>query len=415
MTTPAALGAFSSTAKVSTPSSAGPLTVAGIRAAAAPILAQIAATARIREGKRDHAIETVRALVRQGVALIGVPVADGGAGGSLRDVAEIVIEIARADSNVAQALRTTFLTAHRSLALPERQRALTLDRLRRGHIFAGTGNERNGGPNGSIFTTLRRADDGFVVNGTKYYSTGGLYADWITGSAKDEEGRILRFTVPTDREGVTVNDDFDAIGQRLSASGSTHFDNVRVSADEFFYVDDVAPPSPWPGSPAQLYLAFVEAGIAQAVLDDAVWFGREKARPIKHSPAQRTSDDPYVRYAVGEIGVRAQIARSSVLIAAETLAQVQLGRIHTPEAREQAKRAAVVVAQAQYAAIEAALKAAELLFDVGGGQATNNDFGFDRHWRNARTIANHNPRDWKAAVAGSYHLTGEDPPTSGLF
>lgn len=412
MTTPAAVDAVGLTANAN---SITGLSVAGIRAAAAPFLTELAATARTRESRRDHAVETVRALVRQGVALIGVPVADGGAGGSLRDVAELVIDIARADSSVAQALRTTFLTAHRVVALPERQRALTLDRLRRGDIFAGSGHERNGGASGAIFTTVRRVEAGYLVNGTKYYSTGGLYADWFTGSAKDEAGRVVRFSVPTDRRGVSVNDDFDAIGQRLSASGSTTFDDVLVSPDEVVFVDSVAPPSPWPGSPAQLYLAFVEAGIAQAVLDDAIWFGREGARPSKHSSAARTVDDPYVRRAVGEIGARAHIARSSVLIAAETLSQVPLGRIDTLEARELAKRAAVVVAQAQYAAIEAALKAAELLFDVGGGQATDSHLGFDRHWRNARTVANHNPRDWKVAVAGTYHLTGEDPPTTGHF
>ena len=31
------------------------------------------------------------------------------------------------------------------------------------------------------------------------------------------------------------------------------------------------------------------------------------------------------------------------------------------------------------------------------------------------TAANHNPRQWKLAVAGAYLLTGEDPPTTGLF
>ena len=74
-----------------------------------------------------------------------------------------------------------------------------------------------------------------------------------------------------------------------------------------------------------------------------------------------------------------------------------------------------MVAQAGVVAIESALRASELLFDVGGGSITNRDLGFDRHWRNARTAANHNPRQWKAAVAGAYHLTGEEPPTSGLF
>jgi alkylation response protein AidB-like acyl-CoA dehydrogenase len=35
--------------------------------------------------------------------------------------------------------------------------------------------------------------------------------------------------------------------------------------------------------------------------------------------------------------------------------------------------------------------------------------------RAAVPIANHNPRDWKLAKVGAWYLTGEEPPTSGLF
>ena len=85
------------------------------------------------------------------------------------------------------------------------------------------------------------------------------------------------------------------------------------------------------------------------------------------------------------------------------------------DARHSGAEASIVVAQAGITAIGAALEASELLFDVGGGSITDRSLGFDRHWRNARTAANHNPRAWKAAVAGAYHLTGEEPPTTGLF
>jgi alkylation response protein AidB-like acyl-CoA dehydrogenase len=58
------------------------------------------------------------------------------------------------------------------------------------------------------------------------------------------------------------------------------------------------------------------------------------------------------------------------------------------------------VSQAQFIAIESALKTAELLFDVGDARATQREHNFDRHWRNARTVANHNPRYYKVAVVG---------------
>src|SRR5439155_12633576 len=272
--------------------------------------------------------------------------------------------------SVAQALRSSFLTANRVTSRPDLpHRAVTLQRLRNGDLFAGTGNERTGGASGSVNTTIRRDGDGYVINGEKYYSTGGLYASWFTGSAKDENDGIVNFTVPVDREGVRRLDDFDAIGQRLTASGTTRLVNVRVSAEEIQPRDTTKLDNPWIGSFAQLYLAAVEAGIAAAALDDAVGFTRERARPIKHSTASSSVDDPYVRETVGEIAARAHVARSAVLLAAETLERVH--GLTGPPARAAGAEAAVTVAQTGVIAIESALRAAELLFDVAGGSITD--------------------------------------------
>ncbi|MGW4965648.1 acyl-CoA dehydrogenase family protein [Nonomuraea sp. NPDC004186] len=388
--------------------------VQGIRAAVSPVLARLRAGAHARELAREYAFDDVRALAEQRITLIGIAEDDGGAGGTLRDVIDLIIAIARADSNVAQALRSSFLTANQVASrrdLPNR--AVTLRRLLDGDLFAGTANERTGGANGSVNTTIRRDGDGYVIDGEKYYSTGGLYASWFSGLARDEDGTVLSFTVPVDREGVERLDDFDAVGQRLTASGTTRLKNVRAHGHEVVARDNARLDNPWQGSFAQLYLAAVEAGIAAAALDDAIWFVREKARPIKHSTAGKSVEDPYVRETVGEIGARALAARSAVLVAAEVLEGVR--GLTGPRARAAGAEAAVTVAQTGVIAIDSALRAAELLFDVAGGSITNRDLGFDRHWRNARTVANHNPRQWKAAVAGAYHLTGEDPPTTGLF
>lgn len=393
---------------------ADPLTLAGIRAGIAPVLARLAGTAADRETRRDHAVADVRALGQAGIALAGVDRADGGAGGTVRDVVDLVIEVARADSNVAQALRATFLLAHQVTVRPDLpRRDQILAQLRHRDLFAGTANERTGGASGSVRTTARREAGGWVINGEKYYSTGQLYATWFGAQAVTADGTVVRFTVPVDRAGVQVLDDFDAVGQRLTASGTTRLTDVRVTDDEVVVAGADTPANPWQGSFAQLYLAAVQAGIAARARDDAIEFTRTRARPIKHSSAAASVDDPFVRQAVGEIAARAQTARAVVLLAAEDVDRTRW--LTGDQARRAGAAAAVQVAQAGTIAIESALRAAELLFDVGGGSITNREFGFDRHWRNARTVANHNPRQWKLAVAGAYHLTGEDPPTTGLF
>lgn len=385
-----------------------PLTVDGIHQQIAPVLARLAASATQREAARDFAFADVAELAAAGIGLAGIARHEGGAGGSLRDVADLVITLARADSSLAQALRSTFLLANQVASradLPHREAVLA--RLQGRALFAGTSNERSGGAGGEVRTRAERVDGGWVITGEKYYSTGGLYAQWFSGQAVDIDGRIVRFTVPTDREGVELVDDFDAVGQRLTASGTTRLRGVLVHDSEVV-VDGEAPANPYPGSFAQLYLAAVQAGIAARALDDARAFVLERARPIKHSSATRSSEDPYVRQSIGEIAARARAARSVVLLAAE---EVQAGRgLSGAAARSAGAAAAVAVAEAGVVAIESALRASELLFDTGGGSITDRSLGFDRHWRNARTAANHNPRQWKQAVAGAYHLTGEEPP-----
>ncbi|MFD1815275.1 acyl-CoA dehydrogenase family protein [Rhodococcus gannanensis] len=389
-------------------------TVAGIRASISPVLERIAGTARAREDLRDYAFDEVRELAGHGIGVVGIARGEGGAGGSVRDVADLVVELARADSNIAQALRPTYLMANQIASRPDLpHRDANLARLRSGALFAGTGNERNGGASGSVSTVARRVDGGYRVTGRKYYSTGGLYASYFSSQAVTDDGTIVRFTVPADRPGVERLDDFDAVGQRLTQSGSTVLTDLWVGDDEATVTGEEQPDNPWGGSFAQLYLAAVQAGIAARALDDAVWFVREKARPIKHSSAASSVDDPYVRQTVGEIGAKARAARAVVLVAAESLQDLR--GVTGDAVRRAGADAAIGVAEAATVAIESALTATELLFDVGGGSITDRGLGFDRHWRNARTAANHNPRQWKSAVAGAYHLTGEEPPTTGLF
>src|SRR5690606_14678750 len=55
-------------------------TVAGIRAAVAPILERIGATAHGREDTRDYAFDEVRELAARRIGLIGIARSEGGAG-----------------------------------------------------------------------------------------------------------------------------------------------------------------------------------------------------------------------------------------------------------------------------------------------------------------------------------------------
>ena len=392
---------------------AGPqtLTVDLLRARAASLLPKIAAGAAERERNRVLPHEQIRALAQEQLLTWRIPKAAGGADASVRDVIGFLIDVAAADSNVAQALRPgfAFLEGLR-LGQTEGDPKVWFDRFLAGNVFGNAGWEV-GGANGAISSRIRPDGDGFKVNGSKYYSTGSLYADWVSAVALDDDDKPVSFILPRDREGLVLVDDFDAMGQRLTASGTTRLEDVTVHAHEVRrragQGDRRSPVTPF----LQLFLAAVMAGIARNARTDAVAFANQHARPIKHSSATRSVDDPYVRFSVGEIAARAYAAEAVVLQAADAIERAY-ANLDDPSL---SIRASIEVAQAQYIAADSALKAGELVFDVGGASTTGRTHNLDRHWRNARTVANHNPRHWKAAVAGGYHLTGEDPPASGLF
>lgn len=390
------------------------LSVAELKRRAASLLPELRQGAEERERQRILPHEPIRRIGSERLLTWRVPQSQGGSGASVRDVIQFVIDVASVDSNVAQALRPSFLFLEGLLASDdEAARQRWLPHYLNGELFGNAGWEV-GGANGAISASLVREGDHYRANGSKYYSTGALYSDWVSAVAIDESDREVRFMLPRDREGLELVDDFDAMGQRLTASGTTNLNNVRVNEE------DIVPHHLFAGGRsqrsivtpyAQLFLAAVEAGIARNALDDAVAFARDHARPIKHSSASRSVDDPYVEFSVGEISARAFAAEAVVLRAADSIDAAWASGLEPASITQ----AAIDVAQAQYVATEAALKAAELLFDVGGASTTARKHNLDRHWRNARTVANHNPRHWKAAVVGAYRLKGTQPPLSGLF
>jgi alkylation response protein AidB-like acyl-CoA dehydrogenase len=386
------------------------LTVADLVARAGRLLPELGDGAADRERLRQLPYEQIRRIADERLFTFRVPYAYGGPGSTVAQLFQFIVDLAAVDSNIAQSLRPGFLTVESLISSGvEADRQRWFPRVLAGDIFGNAGWER-GGANGEIRARLTREGPHFRANGTKFYSTGALFADWVSASALDDDGAAVFFIVPRDREGLELIDDWDGAGQRLTASGTTELNDLLVYPDEVRKGPSHDRPSPITAV-AQLFLAAVLAGIARNALTDAVAFTRERARPIRHSAATRSVDDLYVQHAVGEISARAFAAEAAVLRAAGSI-----DRAFDAGGDDQSlTEAAVDVAQAQFFAAEAALRNAELIFDVGGASTTLREHNLDRHWRNARTVANHNPRAYKAGVVGAYRLTGAKPPSSGLF
>ena len=369
------------------------------------------------EAERERVLQywAIERLRRTGVLGLRVPVRYGGPGGSVRDVITAVVQIAKGSSNVAQALRAHFGFSERLLSnrATEAERAHWFAVVDSGAVIGNAITDAKGRTPTSAGTTVLADTSGVLrLNGFKFYSTGALYADLIAVSAVDALGRDVQAVVPVDRAGVELYDDWDGFGQRLTASGSTRFTDVAVEPVEVTTVSDGAHLG-HSTTFLQLYLAAVAAGIAGGALGDVVDYVRERARPAAHSLATRAREDPFTVGAVGEIAAEASAAETLVLHAAAALDTIV--DEEQQDDRDALADAAIVVAKAQLVAERLALSAAARLFDTGGASATSRTLNLDRHWRNARTVASHNPLAYKAHASGDYLLNGVAPPANGYF
>jgi alkylation response protein AidB-like acyl-CoA dehydrogenase len=255
-------------------------------------------------------------------------------------------------------------------------------------------------------TTLTPDGDGLRLSGTKYYSTGSLYADHIVVAA-DRDGERLAVLVDADAPGVTQHDDWDGFGQRTTASGTTEFDDVAVPADRVLGPGYGTPGRTYGTAYLQLVQLAVLAGIAQRATDDVAGWVRDRTRSFTHATADLPRHDPLVQQVIGRLSSTAYAARALVLDVADQLDHVLAG--HTEDA-DLLDRVELDVARAQAVVIPAVLDATTQLFEVGGASITSEGLRLDRHWRNARTVSVHNPLIYKLRTVGDHVLNGSDLP-----
>lgn len=370
-----------------------------------PVLEEIAEGAVQRESRRQLAHDAVRRLAQSGFTALRVPRQFGGVGATLADSVWLLARLGEADSNLVQALRAHFTTVE-TYRLAERElQERWLPRVVAGEIFGNATTERGNRP-GTNSTVLTEHDGHLVLNGTKYYSTGSLYADWIKVSADLPDGGTCRVAVHRDDAGVELVDDWDGFGQRLTASGTTRLTDVVVDPE------NVVPFNPEAGTGAftsyvQVVLLATLTGIGRAVRRDAVTYVLSRDRAFAHGVGTDPQRDPLIQETVGRISATVFGAEAALEVAAR---EVEAG---FAAAEQAALRPADVAeldtktSEAQLVIVENVLAAATQLFEVGGASATSEARGLDRHWRNARVVASHNPLAYRAREIGQQRLTGD--------
>lgn len=387
-----------------------PATVLQNDAQALQAARELANTARQQAARRDQQRKLpwteIEQFTRGGLGSISIPKAHGGPEVSFETIAEVFRLISAADPALGQIPQNHFgIIQLLRLTATEAQQAALFRSVLDGWRIGNAGPERGTKDTLTLKARITRDGDRYRISGEKFYSTGALFAHWVAVKALDDEGRQRLAFVRRGSPGLRIVDDWSGFGQRTTASGTVLLDQVPVEADLVIDSWRLREVPSIQGAASQLIQAAIDAGIAEAAIEDAIGFVREKSRPWIEAKVERASDDPYVIADIGRLKLELHAAQALLRKAARVLDETNAGPIDD----EAAARASIAVAEAKVLTTEIALQASEKLFELAGSRATLAEFNLDRHWRNARVHTLHDPVRWKYHAVGAWHLNGTRP------
>jgi SfnB family sulfur acquisition oxidoreductase len=365
--------------------------------------------AATRDAERRLPYAEIERFSQSGLWGISVPKPHGGAGVSATTVAEVIAIISAADGSLGQIPQNHYYMVEAlQLDGSEAQKQFFFERVLAGERIANALAEASGKFATDHATTILPTQDGYVVNGRKFYCTGSLFGHWIAAVGNSADGKRTIALVPRDTKGLSVIDDWSGFGQRTTGSGSVVFDNVPVGAlgvvDHYRAFER---PTAM-GAFAQILHAAVDLGIARGAFAATLDFIRNHARPWIDSGKDKASEDPYTISAIGDLSTRLTAAEALVRRAGR---YVEIARENPLEGN--VAEASIAVAEARVATTDVSLQISNALFELGGTRSTLEALNLNVYWRNARTHTLHDPVRWKYFSIGNYWLNGTPPPRRG--
>jgi alkylation response protein AidB-like acyl-CoA dehydrogenase len=367
---------------------------------------------------RDAAAPVLEVQLLKDARLLGImgPAEHGGGDADWDTTLAVVHQIAQVEGSLTNILgwHYAYFWLFRALGTHEQRQRWEAEVTSKQLLLSGIVNLRD--------APLKAVDEGsdIVFNGFKSFNTGVPVCDlvFLCGIVEGSEGFGAFegsndfFAIAERRQpGIVLNDDWDTVGQRSTASGTVGVKDVRVPwRDAIGFVGKKfqrRPANLSPGLTSQLLMATFYVGLARGALDQAVAYTRDKSRAWLHSMYERAVDEPHVVDGYGSL--------QSHLLAAEALVQRATHEVSetllAPDelTAERRGQLAALVAAAKTVASEVGLEVTTRVFEFTGARATARSFGLDRYWRDLRTQSLHDPIGYKRRQVGANLLTGAAP------
>ena len=378
------------------------------------VAAEIGERARVVAAEREagdrELFAEVAAIKESGILGAAVPARLGGPGsedgGDIAPSrrAELLRVLAYGNGSLAQILQPHFVFARWLFdeatepggagSRRSAREKVWAERILGGSLLSNAQAER--GPHVAVIP--EKAGKSARLDGEKHFCTGSPYADFFAvsafhhGASDSAVPDVVAF-VDALAPGLSLVDEWDALGQRLTGSGRVRLDGVRVAGDDVHQFDFDALPAY--GAFAQLLHAAIDVGLAEAALDEALDLARSAG-----------IGGELTEHLTGELAARA-FAAAAVLDSAGRAVDRAFA-----DGADPGGRAALAVGAAKANTGELTVDIASRVFELTGTRGVAPGAELDRRWRDLRTHTLHEKRRDKLRTLGRAFLTG-DPPKLG--
>jgi alkylation response protein AidB-like acyl-CoA dehydrogenase len=324
---------------------------------------------------QQFSADLVPRLAALGLMGIQFPEEYGGAGMSAIDYCICIEELARVDPAVALsvAAHNGLCAAHIALAGTEQQKQLHLVPLARGEKIGAWGltESTSGSDAAAMRTTAAKSDGGWVLNGSKTFTTHGRIGDILvvmavtTPQAAPSKG-ISAFIVEKGTPGFSPGKKEDKLGMRASDTSEVRLENCRVPADHLLgkeghgFVDTMQVLDA-----GRIGIAALAVGLAQGAYEAALHYARER-----RAFGKTIGSFQAIQWKLADNATRIEAARLLTYRAAYK--------------RGRAERTTLESAMAKLYASEIAVKAADDCVQIFGGYGFVKDYPAEKYFRDVK-------------------------------
>lgn len=318
--------------------------------------------------------EIVPALAALGLMGIQIPERYGGAELSSIEYCICLEELARVDPALALsvAAHNGLCSAHLLMFGSDAQKQRFLMPLARGEKIGAWGltESTSGSDAAGMRTVAVRRDGGWVINGSKQFTTHGRVGDVmvvmaVTDKEKKTKG-ISAFVVPKGTPGMTPGKKEDKLGMRCSDTSEVLFEQCAVPADALVGEEGQGFVQAMQVLDAgRIGIAALSVGLAQGAYDAALRYAQER-----HAFGKTISAFQAIQWKLADTATRIEAARLMTYRAAFL--------------KDQGSRTTLASSMAKLYASEIAVRACDDCVQIHGGYGLVKDYPAEKYFRDVK-------------------------------